>query len=326
MKINHVLVKRVKRKLKSVIGYPMTSIKAEKALNKLAQLKKDNELIIILTGAIGDSVYALAFLDAIKNQNKEKKIVVYGHSKWKDLLKSYTSIDRIEYIDSSDSDEIGDIKAIYGNNRVSEKGKELGIINGNAFYYKKCYSAANPDIMYQLRTYIYNVGESAPITYHGIREGMYPINETNFGQNDFRKTVILNPFSGSAFMANSEIYEEIAKLLNTRGYNVFTNVVGDQEPVLGTKPLSCSIYQLYDLCCKCPLIVSIRSGILDFVASSNINMFVIYENCSERIKKMYHLTNWECSGKIKELYPDNTHEEKEQILNDFNVFIKEVLE
>lgn len=325
MKMDKVLLKRIKRKLNSILHKPINEIKANAAIENINQIKNENEIIIILTGAIGDSVYALAFVDALKVKKPEIKIVVYGYTKWKELYSSYSSIDAVKFIDSPELRKLGDIRAIYGSDKASEKGRKLGIINGNAFYYKKCYLATNPDIMYQLKTYIYDVGENANITYHGIKKGRYPFSETQFNKMDYTKTVVLNPYSGSSFEANVELYEAIAKVLIEYGYQPVTNVVGNQKCIKGTKPLQCTIYQLFDLCCRIPLIVSIRSGILDFVAPSNINMFVIYENCSERIKKMYHLKNWVCAGRITELYPQNIQIEKEKILSSLKDFIKNIM-
>ena len=324
MKVDKVFLKRIKRKLNSILHKPFKEIKAKAAIENIYRKKEEDEIIIILTGAIGDSVYALAFTDELRKKAPEKKIVVYGYTKWKELYNSYSSIDEVKYIDSSELMELGDIRAIYGSNRASEKGRKIGIINGNAFYYKKCYQATNPDIIYQLRTYIYDVGENANITYHGIKKGEFPFSDVLPDKLDYTKTVVLNPFSGSSFEANFDLYEAIAIVLKEYGYNPVTNVVGNQKCIKGTRPIQCTIYQLYDLCCRIPLIVSIRSGILDFVAPSNVNMFVIYENCSERLKKMYHLTNWKCDGKIEELYPSNTKKEKEEILSALEGFVKSI--
>lgn len=46
--------------------------------------------------------------------------------------------------------------------------------------------------------------------------------------------------------------------------------------------------------------MSVRSGILDFIVKTNVNMFVLYSG--EKIKPAgCSLVAWRCKGKIKEL-------------------------
>lgn len=315
--MNKVLIKRIRRKLKTIIEMPYRKIRIRRFLHDISTQKREDEILIILSPLIGDTCYALSFLSEIKKKRIGKKICVVGVEKQKSLLSLYPDIDRIIMLD----EKMGNAAELFTfDGKYSERYLEKDIINGNAFFYPACYKSINPDIMYQLRTHIYNVGENAKITYHTFPKNTLLETDTN----DDKKIAILNPYSHSTFEANLTVFEEICSLLLNERYAVYTNVVGDQRPIKGSRELRCTIEELFCIAQKSSVIVSTRSGILDYLAPSNINMFVIYENCSDRLKKMYHLENWECKGNIREVYPGDKGYKYSDIINDFKEFLKRV--
>ena len=315
--MNKVFVKRVKRKLKTIIETPYRKIKVKNFLQYISAQKRDDEILIVLSPLIGDTCYALAFLREIKKKRTDKSICVAGIKKQQGLLDLYPDIDRIIVLD----EKMGkDAELFTFDGKYSEMYLGKDIVNGNAFFYPACYSANNPDIMFQLRTYIYKVGEKAQITYHCSPNSN--VSEIEIDTN--KQVVILNPYSHSTFEASLTVYEEICNLLKSKGFEVYTNVVGHQKAIKGSYELRCSIENLFCIAQKASMIVSTRSGILDYLAPSNINMFVIYENCSERLKKMYHLSNWECKGEIMEVYPGDKGYNHNDILKDFTIFLENI--
>lgn len=136
------------------------------------------------------------------------------------------------------------------------------------------------------------------------------------------RMAILNPYSNSAFEADFELFEKSSKFMTEKEFLCYTNVIKEQRSIEETQELRCTIRQLYDIACGIPYIISIRSGILDFLAPSNINMFALYENCSERLEDMYHVTSWNCKGKIEELYMRNADDARNAI-NRLGAFVKE---
>lgn len=209
-----IVFKRIKRKMRSCLMKPFNELKAKHVYEAIKKHKKDNEICILLNGLIGDSVYGLAYLDAIKGKNPDKRIIVYGHKKYARLIESYNGIDEIRYVDGED---------------INQSEKDT--------------------------------------------------------------------------------------------YSIYTNVIGEQKPINGTQELRCSIYELFEVVKKSSLVISTRSGILDYLVPTDIDMFVIYENCSEKLKNMYHLSSWNRYGRIKELYATNIVEDTPKIIDELKMFL-----
>ena len=310
------IISRAKRKIKSIAGIPLNYIKGRRSVEYVLQNKKENEISIICTPLIGDTVYALSCLDALKTKNPEARIHVYSYQKFSNLLSEYRAIDAITFIDKPGNEMLQGLDQFLHFNGLCEWAKDRGVISANPFYYKKCYNADNPDCLYQMKTHIFEVGEQAPTTYHLVCNG----------RKEREKIAILNPYSYSTFEANFGVYEEITEALTALGYSVYTNVIKEQKTIKGSQELRCAIEELFKISCKAKVIVSARSGILDYLIASDINMFVVYENCSERLKKMYHLANWDRQGIIKEVYPGILGYSYQNVITDFRAFLRSIEE
>ena len=77
--------------------------------------------MIVTSPLIGDTMYALAFLDALKNKYNDKKIVVTASFKQKKLLLLFPQIDRKYFI--SDKKLLRQLDEFYWNNRHLKKSK-----------------------------------------------------------------------------------------------------------------------------------------------------------------------------------------------------------
>lgn len=102
---------------------------------------------------------------------------------------------------------------------------------------------------------------------------------------------------------------------------VFTNVVNDQLPIEGSKELRCSLPELFSIVKSADLVVATRSGALDFIIQSGINMFVLYSN-NEKFKAIYDLNAWQCGGNIKEVIQRDI--ENDTNLTIFKQFLSEI--
>ena len=58
--------------------------------------------------------------------------------------------------------------------------------------------------------------------------------------------------------------------------------------------------EFLEIAANIPLLVSVRSGILDLVVKTNVNMLVLYSDKTID-KARYSLKAWKCKGKITEL-------------------------
>ena len=136
------------------------------------------------------------------------------------------------------------------------------------------------------------------------------------------KVVVINPYSISMSFSDMEIWEKMADELIKRGYIPFTNVIKDQKEIKSTLPLKCSIYEMANIASEIPMMISLRSGIIDYLINTNCRKFVIYNRYSnsavppETWYNVYNLSQWKKSN----VYQSNPKTSKE-LYSDFLRFI-----
>lgn len=301
MIINKNFCKKAIKKGMTILKSPVDYCRGYAALNELVSSKKNDEVIFFLVTPIGSNVYGLASLDAYREENPGKKVVVIGSKENEQIIRSYCQIDRVILLEP-ESDQYRALICFANSTKLSAKGVRQGVLNVMPKVRTK--APGDPDTMRQQRLTVFHLREDAPITYHGIEK--QPVTAISNFSEIKNRVVILNPYSNSMPYITLSLYEGICEKLLGGGYDVYTNLVGDQAPIRGSKTLRCSISELYSIACEIPLIVSARSGILDFLITSNVNMFVIYENVTKTsCYDSYRLSTWKCKGKVKEIYVGN---------------------
>ena len=101
-----------------------------------------------------------------------------------------------------------------------------------------------------------------------------------FSQNQLTmgRTVLLSPHAHTpAFMLNDRIWEDIAHRLLALGYDVCTNVNGEDEvPIKGTKGVFIPYNMLIDFMDKAGWFIGIRSGLCDIISGSKATKIILY--------------------------------------------------
>ena len=91
-----------------------------------------------------------------------------------------------------------------------------------------------------------------------------------------KKTIILMPH---AYTIREILHEDIWIRLHTelqrRGYQVYTNVAGNELPIKGTLPLHASLPELFYIAGKIHCFIALRSGVLDFLTFSKAKILCI---------------------------------------------------
>lgn len=130
-----------------------------------------------------------------------------------------------------------------------------------------------------------------------------------FGGIDIKRSVLINPYSNSQ-KAKNALFESIVETLTKSGYEVYTNVSSEYEqPLSGTKPLKISLNELYYFASNCALVISIRSGLLDFLANSGGRFLAIYSNeAKKEFRIAYNLSEWKGRSSFKEFNSDQQDE------------------
>lgn len=301
------------------------------ALFYLLLKKKKNQVVILPTSALGDTLYILSFwenLYKLSNQ-ADTQLVFYLSDRYKRIVETYNPpIDGIVYLKHlgmkhvlllmlsaclyhSKSVEIARRRNIFGvipriHKRWLKKNSFIGTRNQLA--------------------HILNMPLD-PISYHQLPQvNISAIKDFEYLRN---KICVINPYSYSMSYSVS-LYERICEKLKLLGYIVYTNVVGEQREINGSIPLRCGIEELYSIACEIPLVVSVRSGVVDFLIPSNTSMFVIYEKWKdvnsikldvEGDERPYSLMEWRPKGHVYEAYMEKENDD-DKILDEFDKYLK----
>lgn len=317
------------RAIKKVCAYVSVSL----TLRKLTAAKNPDELYLILNTGMGDSLYGMAFIEAVLEKYSDRKIIVIANPKHENLLKTYPANEQLifRFPKSWNRKKIGRFIHFPG---LAEKAARRDILVAfSVAWHKSLMLQDNLSTIYQLRKNVFGLPDDAKITYHGLK--YEPVNVIRNFTDIADKIVVLNPYSVSMH-SDISIYENLCEELLRRNFIVYTNIINEQQPVKGTLPLRCTLQELFSIACKIPLFVSVRSGMLDLMIPSGVSMFVVYDQIRER--KMciedktiefydwfhyYRLADWESNCKLCEVVVD-AEEDTELLPGKLSAFLDEL--
>lgn len=298
-----ILFKKIIHKI-SPFHHLKIHCQAQRFYRYLLSIKKDDEIFLCVSTYIGDCIFSLSYMNAVHAKWPNKKIVVYVNGK-QPIIKSYPYIDEVRPILSGEKQQ--EFNAFIQSSLVSEKGFKSDVYSVNPFFLHYSKHAKNKTALYVIKNHIFQLPKSAVFQYHSFVENNVSSPIPDFDKKKNR-IAVLNPYSNSLNRFTASYYEKIAEILKQQGYLVYTNTIKDQTPIKGTEKLNCSLPELYFICTKIPLIVSIRSGVLDYLAPTNINMFVLYElNGFNFFYKCNDLNQWKTRGKIEQIVFRNNY-------------------
>lgn len=109
--------------------------------------------------------------------------------------------------------------------------------------------------------------------------------------------VLFSPYAKSVTALPNSLWEQIVDSYLQKGYQCFTNVVGDERPLAGTQPISPRIAELQLLTEYAGTFIGIRSGICDVLRYAKCKKAALYPDynyCDTQWKAidMYYLDGW----------------------------------
>lgn len=112
------------------------------------------------------------------------------------------------------------------------------------------------------------------------------------------RAVLLSPYAKSVTALPACVWEQIVVYYVDRGYQCFTNVSGDEEPLSGTAAIAPSIAEMKSVVERAGTFVGIRSGLCDVIRDVNARKIALYPdyNYSDTPWKaidIYALAGWE---------------------------------
>ena len=110
--------------------------------------------------------------------------------------------------------------------------------------------------------------------------------------------VLFSPYAKSVTALPDSLWEQIVDSYLQRGYQCFTNVVGDEHPLPKTQPISPKIAELQSLAEYAGTFIGIRSGVCDVLKYAKCKKAALYPDynyCDTQWKAidMYAIAGWE---------------------------------
>ncbi len=90
------------------------------------------------------------------------------------------------------------------------------------------------------------------------------------------RSVILSPYAKSVTAIRDEIWSEITDHYNNMGYEIYTNVCGDEKPLPGTRPLSAKLNEMKSIVERAGTFIGIRSGLCDIIRTADCRKIALY--------------------------------------------------
>ena len=285
------LFQKIKRVATKVKSFPQCII----AWHYLRSIKEPNEAIFVTSCAIGDIVFGMAYINTWANEHKDYNPVVIADSTKRDIFDAYSGVERIVYLDKNSN--IGNkILIKYNRSKLfSYLGKSCHIYNTipiqifGTSYHKSCLELLKKYLEIKDTTIQYPTLKNENHSGKKILE--YNYSSTN--------VIVINPYSsGSEQCPCIDVITDIIKYYSSKGYMLFSNVVGNQRPLPGTEALSCSLKDFYVIADNVHAVISERSGIMDWLINTKAKKVILYPDRGNAYiknidyKEMFGMKQW----------------------------------
>lgn len=111
------------------------------------------------------------------------------------------------------------------------------------------------------------------------------------------KSVIFSPYAKSVSNIPESFWKDRIDAYRRRGYTLFTNVSGDEEPLEGTISLDVPLAEMQSVVERAGTFIGIRSGLCDVIRYAKAEKTAVYpdvyySDTKWKMEEMYHLERW----------------------------------
>ncbi|MBR5555368.1 hypothetical protein IKU74_05085 [bacterium] len=101
---------------------------------------------------------------------------------------------------------------------------------------------------------------------------------------DLNKFVFIAPEALSAIALPNKFWVDLINEFKNRGYDAFVNLMGNEVDLTGCEYKSCFLTypEVFALCCNAKKIISLRSGLTEFLLQTNVASDVLYTKFHDR--------------------------------------------
>ena len=274
--------------------------------------KDKNTLYVYMWPHIGDVCNAMAYLKAYREQNNLNDITLLIKKQNYELCSSYIgTFEKVVFFNEKKLFKLSKSRFVIKFLKKIKVPIEKHFICTTPFLFdERLLHSEEITTGLITRRVIYNLkGEVKPEfpVMPKVDSDMY----NEFCKND--KNVILSPYANSANEIKLSFWEDLSKVLVSKGYDVYTNATKDREVITGTKRLECSIIELLAYAEKADVCIALRSGMLDLIAGCSCKKIVIYNDYE--FPELYNLSAWNNNSNLFQIYGEPSVEKVMELLS-----------
>ena len=248
---------------------------------------KDKKIIILGCIGVGDVCISMAYLKPFLENNKSKYVIILSENldwlyKLYDIDNKANNIE-LKYLKKKKMLHLRSAFVMPQYNRIIEKLKKKNLIISDPMAYitEELSNYNGLSALNLCRDVIYKLNINTKIE--------YPIINKNDSKVEIKKhSVFINPYSNSGNIKHDE-WQKIIDFYKENNYNVYVNAIKD-EKFKNSITLNLSLIEMYSLINQFDMVVSIRSGFLDFMIKNCHHIICLYEN--KGFINIYALEDW----------------------------------
>ena len=176
-----------------------------------------------------------------------------------------------------------------------KKFEKKQILYTNPWFYRSGI-ASQETVLEIMRKTIFRLGENVPC--------QFPHIETDRKTPRIRRgdSVLVNGDSNSTTI-NSSMFAAIIRFFSVQGFTVYTNCINEEAVCFqGTQRFVADLEELYKYANNFKYIVSVRSGIVDFLASKKVKFILLYAH--NGYLPLYSIKQWPGVNALEMYYDD----------------------
>jgi hypothetical protein len=239
--------------------------------------------------ALGDVYYTMSYLPYFLNKRMIREYVVFAVGRACAEIAGMFGTKQVEALGQKDMDE--SIQAVlYTEDTdayIAHHDRPYIIKLAKALYIKK--------VPFEI---IYKCGV------FGLNRDCVPYKPSNLAvysmlnQIKTGRAVVLSPFAKSVADIDTKYWKQIIRHYKEKGYQIFTNVVGDERALEGTVRLEVGLSQLRSVVERAGTFIGIRSGLCDVIREADCRKIALYPDCyysdtKWKVEEIFHLDTFE---------------------------------
>ena len=264
-------------------------IYGQKLLDKIKEKYPLSMIIFCPFNALGDVYFCMSYLPEFLKKKGVKERVICAPSLSCAKVAELFGAEHMEILPQKDLDAATQA-AIYTKDEkcfIAHHDRPY-VVNLHKALYNKCIPL---DTIYRCGVF-------------GLPVDTKPAQPVNLTEYNFDiqivkgKTIIISPYAKSVPALPDRIWDDLVADLSKEGYEIYTNVAGEEKPLAGTRPISPEISQMKDAVEKAGMFIGIRSGMCDIIRTADCKKAALYPDynyCDTKWKSidMYGIEGFE---------------------------------